>query len=152
MQKLVLIIPTDQLQYAINHARSAYPEECCGFLIGANSNARRVHRIYAAQNVATSKHRRYNIDPLELGRADEDARRSDLDLIGVYHSHPDAPVEPSQLDLEHAWPNFTYLVLSLQNGEPRDFAAWTLTQDETSFIREEMQIVSGPRPFRLSGE
>jgi proteasome lid subunit RPN8/RPN11 len=101
-----------------------------------------VHRAYAAQNVAApSKRRRYNIDPLELVRADEDAQRSNLDLIGVYHSHPDASVEPSQLDLEHAWPNFTYLVLSLQNGEPRDFAAWILTQDGTAFDRDEMRIV-----------
>ena len=140
-RKLVVVIPSDQLQYAINHARSAYPEECCGFLIGLNSDARRVHRATAAQNVATPpKRRRYNIDPLELVRADEDARRSNLDLIGVYHSHPDAPVEPSQLDLEHAWPNFTYLVLSIQNGEPSDFAAWILTHDGTAFDREEIRI------------
>ena len=139
---MVLVIPADQLQYAINHARSAYPEECCGFLIGQNLEARRVHRTYAAQNVAApSKHRRYNIDPLELVRADEDARKSNLDLIGVYHSHPDAPVQPSQLDLEHAWPNFTYLVLSLQNGEPRDFAAEILTPNGTAFARDEMWIV-----------
>jgi proteasome lid subunit RPN8/RPN11 len=50
-------------------------------------------------------------------------------------------VEPSQLDLEHAWPNFTYLILSLQNGEPRDFAAWILTPDGTAFARDEVQIV-----------
>lgn len=140
--KLVVLISADQLQYVINHARSAYPEECCGFLIGLNSDVRRVHRASAAQNVATpSKRRRYNIDPLELVRADEDARRSKLDLIGIYHSHPDAPVEPSQLDLENAWPNFTYLVLSLQNGEPRDFAAWILTMDRTAFGRDEIRIV-----------
>jgi len=139
---LVLIIPADQLQYAINHARSAYPDECCGFLIGLNTDSRRVDRVYAAQNVANpSKRRWYNIDPLELVRADDDARRSNLDLIGVYHSHPGAPVEPSQLDLEHAWPNFIYLVLSLQNGEPRDYAAWILTPDRTAFDRYEIRIV-----------
>ena len=139
---MVLVIPADQLQYAISHARSAYPEECCGFLIGLNAEERRVNRTYAARNVAAPpKHRRYNIDPLELVRADEDARRSNLDLIGVYHSHPDAPVQPSQLDLEHAWPNFTYLVLSLQNGEPRDCAAWILIPDGTAFARDEILIV-----------
>ncbi len=101
-----------------------------------------MHHALAAQNVATpSKRRRYTIDPLELVRADEEARKSKLDLIGVYHSHPDAPVQPSQLDLEYAWPNFAYLVLSVQNGEPRDFAAWVLTQDRTAFNPDEIQVV-----------
>lgn len=142
VRKLVLIIRADQLQYITTHARSTYPEECCGFLIGLNSDARRVHHALAAQNVATpSRRRRYTIDPLELVRADEEARRSKFDLIGVYHSHPDAPVQPSQLDLEHAWPNFAYLVLSVQNGEPRDFAAWVLSQDSTAFKPDEIQVV-----------
>jgi len=138
---LVVEISTDQLQYIINHARSVYPEECCGFLIGTKSNPRRVSRVLTAQNVAQpSRLKRYNIDPKELIRADEEARRSGLNLIGVYHSHPDAPVEPSQFDLEHAWPAYTYIVLSLQNGEPRDVAAWSLSQNGTAFQLDELRV------------
>lgn len=88
-----------------------------------------------------SRLRRYSIDPSELIRADETARRSHLTLLGVYHSHPDAPVAPSKVDLEFAWPEFTYLVLSLQNGEPRDIAAWSLDGSGAGFDLDELKII-----------
>ncbi len=137
-----MLLPTDQLQYIITHARNTYPEECCGFLIGTNSSPRIVGRALAASNAAQpSRLRRYSIDPPELIRADETARRSHLTLLGVYHSHPDAPVAPSKVDLEFAWPEFTYLVLSLQNGEPRDIAAWSLDGSRGGFDLDELKII-----------
>jgi len=139
---LVVFITTSQLQFIINHARSTYPEECCGFLVGVDSDVRRIHRALAAQNVNQSSRRsRYNIDPMELVRADEEARRSNLNLIGIYHSHPDAPVQPSQFDLEHAWPWYTYLVLSVQNGEPKDVGAWFLSDDRSTFHLDDLRVI-----------
>lgn len=124
------------------HARSAYPEECCGFLIGSNSNPRIVQRVLAAWNAAQpSALKRYSIDPIELTRAGEEARRSNLELIGVYHSHPDAPVAPSKIDLEYARPGFAYLVLSLQNGEVRDVGVWSLDGNGTEFELDELKVV-----------
>jgi proteasome lid subunit RPN8/RPN11 len=90
---------------------------------------------------ASSKLKRYSIDPPELIRAGEEARRSGLDLIGVYHSHPDAAVVPSRVDLQFAWPDFTYLILSLEGGEPRDVGAWSLNQAGTAFELNELQVI-----------
>ncbi len=139
---MVVYIATDQFQLIMNHARSIYPEECCGFLLGIDSEERRIHRAYAVQNVNKGSRRsRYNINPMDLVRADDEARRSNLDLIGIYHSHPDAPVQPSQVDLENAWPWYTYVIVSLQNGAPRDVAAWLLSEDRSTFHLDDLRVV-----------
>ena len=110
--------------------------------MGTDSGPRIVRRVLPAWNVAQpSRLKRYSIDPPELIRAGEEARRSNLELFGVYHSHPDAPVEPSAVDLEFAWPDFTYLVLSLQSGEPRDVGAWSLNETRTAFELDKLKVV-----------
>ena len=121
-----VIIRASDLQFIMSHARSAYPEECCGFLIGMDSDVRSIERIVAVENSnPESRKIGYSINPMDMVRADEEARRSNMDLIGIYHSHPDALAQPSQVDLDHAWPWYTYLSLSIQNAEPRDVAAWS---------------------------
>jgi proteasome lid subunit RPN8/RPN11 len=96
----------------------------------------------AVQNVnQISRKNRYNIDPMELMRADEEARRSNLNVIGIYHSHPDTPVQPSQFDLEHAWPWYTYMILSVQNREPQDVGAWFLSEDRSTFHLDELRVI-----------
>lgn len=137
-----VIMITDQLQFIMNHARSTYPEECCGFLLGTDSDVRMIQRVLSVRNVnQDSRRNRYNIDPLELVRADEEARRSNIILVGIYHSHPDAPAQPSQFDLEHAWPWYTYLVLSVQNGEPREVTAWYLSEDRANFHLDDLKVI-----------
>jgi len=127
----------------MNHARSTYPEECCGFLLGGDSDPRIIVRALSAQNInRDSRQNRFNIDPMELVRADEEARRANLDLIGIYHSHPDVPPQPSQVDLENAWPWYTYLVVSVQNGEPKGVAAWILSEDRLTFHLEDMRVTA----------
>ena len=140
---MVVHISRSQLQLILNHARSTYPEECCGFLLGKDSDPRIVVRALPAQNTnRDSRKNRFNIDPMERVRADEEARRANLDLIGIYHSHPDAPPQPSQVDLEDAWPRYTYLVVSVQNGEPKGVAAWTLSEDRSAFHLEDMRTTA----------
>ena len=140
---MVVYITRDQLQFIMNHARSTYPEECCGFLLGRDSDPRIIVRALSAQNTnRSSRKNRFNIDPMELVRADEEARRANLDLIGIYHSHPDAPPQPSQVDLENTWPWYTYLVVSVQNGEPKGVAAWILSEDRSTFHLEDMRVMA----------
>ena len=89
--------------------------------MGVDSGHRIIQRVLAMPNTArTQRVRRYRIDSSDLVYAHAEARQYGLHLIGAYHSHPDAPVEPSQFDLRYAWPNFTYIVISLQEGEPLD--------------------------------
>jgi proteasome lid subunit RPN8/RPN11 len=140
-KKLVVLLPSVQLQYIIAHATTTYPEECCGFLIGTNRHSRTIYYALATPNAARpSRIRRYSIDASEIIRAQKVARSANLDLIGVYHSHPDAPVEPSQFDLDYAQPNFVYLVISLNRGEPLDLGAWLLSQTEPAFELEELKV------------
>jgi proteasome lid subunit RPN8/RPN11 len=140
--KLVVLLPTGQLRYIVAHARAAYPEECCGFLIGSTSTLRTVRSVLAARNVAQpSRLKRFSISPDELIRAGEEARRSNLGLIGIYHSHPDAPVDPSAVDLEYAWPDFTYIILSIERGEPQDVGAWFLNHGATAFELDELKLI-----------
>lgn len=136
-----VLIRNSDLQFIMSHAKSTYPEECCGFLLGLDSVVRTVERIVSVQNVnQDSRRNRYNIDPKDLIRADEEARRSNMSLIGIYHSHPDAPAQPSQFDLEHAWPWYTYLLLSVQNGQPKDIAAWNLSEDRSAFHLDDLKV------------
>ena len=138
---MVVLIRNSDVQFIMTHAKSTYPEECCGFLLGLDSVVRTVERIVSVQNVnQDSRRNRYNIDPKDLIRADEEARRSNMSLIGIYHSHPDAPAQPSQFDLEHAWPWYTYLLLSVQNGQPKDVAAWNLSEDRSAFYLDDLKV------------
>lgn len=137
-----VMIRANELQFIINHARSAYPEECCGFLLGMDSDVRRIERTVRVENSnRESRRTRYNIEPKDLVRADEEARSLNMDLIGIYHSHPDTPAQPSQIDLEHAWPWYTYLLLSVQNGEARDVAVWSLSEDKSTFHPDDLRVV-----------
>ncbi len=141
---MVVVIKNDQLEFVMNHARSAYPEECCGFLLGSDSDVRHIHRAVPIKNLNQNSPRtRYNIDPLELVKADEEARRLNMNVVGIYHSHPDSAAQPSRFDLEHAWPWYTYLVLSVTNGEPGDVAAWFLSEDRSSFHQDDLRVIEG---------
>jgi proteasome lid subunit RPN8/RPN11 len=136
-----VLMSSDQLEAIKKHAKSTYPEECCGFLLGVDSALRTIHRALSAANAnSQSRRNRYNIDPMDFVRADEEARRSNLTLVGIYHSHPDAPAKPSQFDLEHAWPWYTYLVLSVMNGVPNGVSAWVLSEDRSNFLQDDLRI------------
>ena len=60
------------------------------------------------------------------------------DLLGFYHSHPDHPARPSQYDLDHAWPFFSYIIVSVQKGEPQDMTSWRLREDRSAFDQEDL--------------
>jgi proteasome lid subunit RPN8/RPN11 len=126
------------------HARESFPEECCGFLIGSVKEPRRVVEARRARNVAEeARSRRYRVDPLELLHADEDARAKRLDLIGIYHSHPNHPAVPSDYDESHAAGWYTYVIQSLVNREPRELTAWRFDETAQRFEPEELRIRPG---------
>jgi proteasome lid subunit RPN8/RPN11 len=129
------------------HGESAYPEECCGVLIGRESADRSgasVERIVAADNErAESRHNRYVISPQALLKAQREARASGLDIVGYYHSHPDHPARPSEFDREHAWPGTSYVIVSIEKGKAVDCRSWRLSDDRAAF---EEETVAPPRP------
>jgi proteasome lid subunit RPN8/RPN11 len=85
---------------------------------------------------------RFLIDPLDQLRVDKDARARGLDVVGYYHSHPDHPARPSAYDREHAWPWYSYVILSVERGNPRDLTSWVLAENRSFFAQEEVEVVS----------
>jgi proteasome lid subunit RPN8/RPN11 len=76
------------------------------------------------------------VRPDDYRQAERQAREAGGDLLGFYHSHPDHPARPSQYDLDHAWPSFSYVIVSVQNGEPTDMTSWRLREDRSVFDQE----------------
>src|SRR2546430_11510348 len=102
-------------------------------------NGRGVCEPHGEKSVAgEDRARRYMVDPLELLRADDEARKRGLDLIGIYHSHPNHPAVPSEFDRSRATPWYSYVILSIVDREPQEVAAWRFDQSTKRFEREEM--------------
>ena len=120
------------------HAAATYPYECCGAMIGSEQDGV-VSVVDVRQLVNVTEEgprRRFLESPADYRQSEAYARRVGADLVGFYHSHPDHPAEPSQYDLDHAWPNFSYVIVSVQAGQPGDVRSWRLSADRSSFVEE----------------
>jgi proteasome lid subunit RPN8/RPN11 len=133
-------IGADDLRRIQAHGEAAYPEECCGVLIGRDGGGALpaiVERVLAAENERTeSRHNRYVISPQSLLKAQRDARAAGLDVVGYYHSHPDHPARPSEFDREHAWPGTSYVIVSVRQGKAVDCRSFRLRDDRVAFEEE----------------
>lgn len=120
------------------HAAEAYPHECCGALLGRDSDsAREILDLLPLPNQhGSSPRNRFVITPDDFRRAEAAARERGLDLVGWYHSHPDHPALPSEYDREHAWPWYSYVIVSVEKGAPRALASWRLSDDRMRFTPE----------------
>ena len=134
-------IPRPLAERVLAHARSGYPFEACGVFLGRPQGAGPavVEDVMPVVNRETEKPRvRYQIAPEDLIRIDRDARQRGLEILGYFHSHPDHPARPSETDREHAWPWYSYLIVSVQRGEPTALTSWVLAEDRTEFHEEEV--------------
>ena len=127
------------------HAMRTYPEECCGMLLGKRMDEEKfVCDILSMNNTMKEDHEtRYLITPEEYKKAEELASQEDVSLIGMYHSHPDHPARPSQFDLEHAMPWWSYVIVSVQEGQPAAIKSWVLRDDRSMFDEENLHILDG---------
>ncbi len=127
---MALRIPRGEMAKIRDHARAAYPEECCGFLVGPASDPRAVSEARAARNVAKEdRGRRYEIDPLDVLRLEDELRKKGLRNLGFYHSHPDHPARPSEFDRTRAaWEGMAYLIVSVEAGKPVDARLWIVEE------------------------
>ena len=121
------------------HGAETYPDECCGALIGRDGV---VTATFALPNTTEEgPRRRFLVRPDDYRQAETHARDAGGDLLGFYHSHPDHPARPSQYDLDHAWPFFSYIIVSVQNGAPQDMTSWRLREDRSAFDQEDLTHV-----------
>lgn len=122
------------------HAEAEYPYECCGFFFGDDSGDRKVTHVRKVSNAKQgNKRRRFEISPDDYRKAEKFAIDLDLDLLGVYHSHPDHPAEPSEHDRSVALPYFSYIIVSVREGEKHEIRSWQLN-DERQFEEETIEI------------
>jgi len=135
-----IVLSAGLLDSIRRHGCADYPQECCGLLLGhAHGENRRVTELRRMGNsLDESRHRRYLISPDDMLGADKEARVRGLDILGVYHSHPDHPARPSEFDRDHALPWYSYIILNVNHGEPGDLASWRLREDRSSFEQEEL--------------
>jgi proteasome lid subunit RPN8/RPN11 len=116
------------------HGREAFPHECCGAMLGRDKV---VQQAYALPNTTDEgPRRRFLVRPDDYRVAEQRARETGLDLLGFYHSHPDHPARPSQFDLDHAWPSFSYVIVSVMGGEDKQLTSWQLKDDRSAFDEE----------------
>ena len=143
-----LTLPGALLSGIGEHAEAGYPEEICGGLLGARfeDGSIEIREAIAIDNSRTDeRNRRYLISPREVLELERRAGKTGLNLVGFYHSHPDAPAVPSDFDRQHAWPWYTYVIASVRNGELAMVEAWRLRDDRSTFDRLEIDsAVSRP--------
>jgi cysteine synthase B len=136
-----LRVPGDVLATIRGHAASAYPDECCGALIGLESGP--VAEAFELSNTTSLDHRRrFLIGPEAYRSAEARATETGGELLGFYHSHPDHPAVPSAFDLEHAWPNLRYMIVSVRAGRPEEARSWRLRGDRSGFEEDTLVVES----------
>ena len=121
----------------------AYPQECCGFLLGhVRDEVREVVKVLPATNDRgdEDRHNRYLIGPETFREGERAAERDGVEIIGFYHSHPDAPARPSKYDTEHAWPWYAYVIVSVPGGKSVDLRSWVLQEDRAAFAEQDVVI------------
>jgi len=140
----LITLTRERLEEIRQHGVRDYPYECCGLLLGRFAENRRkvVTEIYPISNAReeSAKRNRFLIEPEELMRGEKYARAQALEVVGFYHSHPDSPAVPSQYDLEHAWPTYSYIIVSVKKETATDLFSWEQEPDRSRFNPEEIVI------------
>ncbi len=140
----MIALPPSVLEAIRDHGREAYPEECCGAVLGrAREGGALVTRSERIPNASREmRERRFSIAPRDYLRLERRAEELGLSLLGFYHSHPDHPAAPSAYDREHALPFLHYLIVAVERGRPGKTASWVLSEDRGAFEREELRVGS----------
>jgi proteasome lid subunit RPN8/RPN11 len=145
---MTLRIPSGLLASIWTHGQQAYPEEGAGLMLGRfNGEARVVTHLLPLENhfQPESRGRRYLITPRDLLRAEDEAERLGLEIVGVFHSHPDHPARASEFDTQWALPVYSYLITQVQSARALESTCWRLTEDRARMDEEALEITD-PAP------
>lgn len=144
-----VLVPAPLLAEMHLHGRAAYPEECCGFLIGVapdreSADARTIVALERAGNeFRGERRRRFLIRPEELKELERRLEGTGRAVVGFYHSHPDHPARPSQFDQDHAWPWYTYVVIAVTASGVPAVGAFELEPDSATFREVPLSVTPG---------
>ena len=133
-------IEREPWEVMVSHARQTYPNECCGAMLGSTDNGGKVVQVaLQLQNAFEgAQAARYELRPEDLLAADKAAREHNMDLIGIYHSHPDCDAYFSKTDLQNSCPWYSFVVLSIQKGEFHHANSWLPNFEQTDAAKEEL--------------
>jgi proteasome lid subunit RPN8/RPN11 len=133
------------------HGIETYPYECCGALLGTDRDvpahdsqesrkiSREVISLFPLVNRRDDSPRnRFAVTADDVREAEKAASAQSLEVIGWYHSHPDHPARPSEYDRDHAWPWYSYIIVSVHTGVPQDMTSWRLKDDRTGYLEEKI--------------
>jgi proteasome lid subunit RPN8/RPN11 len=150
---VVIRVGKEQIEQIRLHAENTYPEECCGLLLGViNDRDKLLVEVRQTENnweeeltelwsIKTgNKRNRFSIAPNVLLKVQKEAHDRNLSIIGIYHSHPDHPAIPSEFDRAIAWQQYSYIIVSVQQGRTQDIRSWTL--DEAHQFQSEEIVTS----------
>jgi proteasome lid subunit RPN8/RPN11 len=143
MTKRLLVSPAvDQAIRA--HGQETFPHECCGALIGSGDSVTAV--VPLPNTTEEGPRRRFLVRPSDYREAERSAGGLGGELLGFYHSHPDHPARPSQYDLDHAWPTFAYIIVSVMAGKSDAMTVWYLKEDRSSFDEGQLTYAENTHP------
>ncbi|MBC8105650.1 MAG: M67 family metallopeptidase [Anaerolineae bacterium] len=140
----VLLLSESQRDQIAREASTAYPNECCGIIFGAQTAGKR--QISSLQAVGNSfdqaeRFHRFSISPRDLMDAERRAAERGEMVLGFYHSHPDHPAEPSEFDRAQAWPFYSYVIITVQNARAGEMKCWQLDEQSQQFTRQDIGVV-----------
>jgi proteasome lid subunit RPN8/RPN11 len=157
MEGLEIAIGAELAQKIREHGVETYPYECCGALLGRDnalldgpgsdpSRSRFSRCVYALFPLVNrrddSPRNRFSLTADDVLQAEKSARAQGLEVIGWYHSHPDHPARPSDFDRDHAWPWYSYIIVSVHEGAPQDMTSWQLKDDRSGYLEEKIETVN----------
>jgi len=151
-EELELGITAELAEKIREHGVETYPYECCGALLGRdldilafdpNENSRKISRevlsLFPLVNRRDDSPRnRFAVTADDVREAEKAASAQGLEVIGWYHSHPDHPAKPSDFDRDHAWPWYSYIIVSVHTGVPQDMTSWRLKDDRSGYMEEKI--------------
>ncbi len=126
----------------LRHVRESYPDECCGLLLGKSGTGNNeALEIYRALNLNKERAKdRYELNPADFLKADRHSQGNNMQIVGIYHSHPDHPARPSAVDTERAWEGYSYVIVGVEGGKNCEANSFVLNNETKQFEQEELII------------
>ncbi len=139
----MLKIKKELIEEIAREGEAGYPFEICGFILGKidyKNNIREAEEVFQVENKNKERaNDRFEIDPKDYLKVEDYADKKGIQIIGIYHTHPDHPDRPSQTDLMFAQPDMSYIIMSIKNGKSSNWRSWELENDH--FIEEEVEVI-----------
>ncbi len=141
----MLKIKKEHIEEIKKQGEKGYPYEICGFMLGIidyEDNIREVKEVYQVENQNKERaNDRFEIAPKDYLKVEDYAEKNGIQIIGIYHTHPDHPDRPSQTDLMFAQPDMSYIIMSVNNGKAENWRSWELDLEKNEFKEEKVEVI-----------